>query len=116
MGARGFVVLAEQMLTCAVLITPLRIDQLDAPPLTSALSSSCTTTSSIHPSSMKAHIASICFKCFKCFRDMLHVFQMDVAKIDWDVAYVAMVVQVCYKGLFLMFYLCFQTYVASVFI
>jgi hypothetical protein len=65
---------------------------------------------------LKAHIASVCFKCFKCFRDMLHVFQMDVAKVDWDVAYVAMVVQVCYKGLFLMFHLCFQTYVASVFI
>jgi hypothetical protein len=51
MGARSFVVLAEQMLACAVLITPLRIDQLDAPPPTSALSSSSTTTSSIHPSS-----------------------------------------------------------------
>jgi hypothetical protein len=47
---------------------------------------------------------------------MLHVFQMDVAKVDWDVAYVVMVVQVCYEGLFLMFHLCFQTYVASVFI
>jgi hypothetical protein len=51
MGARGFVVLVKQMLSCAVLITLLRIDQLDAPPPTSALSSSSTTTSSIHPSS-----------------------------------------------------------------
>jgi hypothetical protein len=43
----------------------------------------------------------------KCFRDMLQVFQMDVAKVDRDVAYVAMVIHVCCKGLLLMFHLCF---------
>ena len=42
---------------------------------------------------------------------MLQVFYMDVVKVDWDVAHVAMVVQVCCKCLFSMFYLCFQTYV-----
>jgi hypothetical protein len=62
---------------------------------------------------LKVHVASI---CFKCFRDMLQVLQMDIAKVDQDVAYVAMVVQVCRNGLFPMFHLCFQTYVASVFI
>jgi hypothetical protein len=41
---------------------------------------------------------------------------MDVAKIDGDVLYVAMVVHLCCKLLFLIFHLLFQTYVASVFI
>jgi hypothetical protein len=42
---------------------------------------------------------------------------MDVEKVDQDVAYVAMVVHVCCKRLFQMFYLFFfWTYVASVFI
>jgi hypothetical protein len=52
-------------------------------------------------------VASICFECFRCFRGILHVFQMDVAKVNRDVAYVAMVVHVCCKGLSLMFHLCF---------
>jgi hypothetical protein len=34
------------------------------------------------------------------------VFQMDVSKVDRDVAYVAMVVHVCCKGLLPMFHLC----------
>jgi len=44
------------------------------------------------------------------------VFQMDVAKVNRDVAYVTMVVHVCCKLLFLMFHLFFETYIASVFI
>jgi hypothetical protein len=44
------------------------------------------------------------------------VFPIDVAKVDWDVAYVAMVVHICCKRLSPMFHLFFQTYVASVFI
>jgi hypothetical protein len=44
------------------------------------------------------------------------VFHMDVAKVDQDVAYVAMGGHVCCKRLFLMFHLFFQTHVASVFI
>jgi hypothetical protein len=52
----------------------------------------------------------------KCEMRTFQVFQMNVAKIDRDVAYVAMVVHVCCKRLFLMFHLCFRTYVASVFI
>jgi hypothetical protein len=47
---------------------------------------------------------------------MLQVFRMDIAKVDRNVAYVAMAVHVCYKRLFPMFHLFFQTYVASVFI
>jgi hypothetical protein len=39
---------------------------------------------------LKAHVASVCFKCFRC---MLQVFYMGVAKVDRNVAYVAMVVQ-----------------------
>jgi hypothetical protein len=41
---------------------------------------------------------------------------MNVAKVDRDVAYVVMVIHVCCKHLFLMFYLFFQTYIANVFI
>jgi hypothetical protein len=41
------------------------------------------------------------------------VFRMDIAKVDRDVAYVAMVVHVCCKHQFPMFYLFFR---ASVFI
>jgi hypothetical protein len=44
------------------------------------------------------------------------VFRMDVAKIDWDVTYVAMVVYVYYRHLFPMLHLFFHTYVANVFI
>jgi hypothetical protein len=65
---------------------------------------------------LKAHVASVCFKCFSCFRGMLQVFHMDVAKVDRDVAYVAMVVHVCCKLLSPMYYQFFQTYVASMFI
>jgi hypothetical protein len=43
------------------------------------------------------------------------VLHIDVAKVDQDIAYVAMVVYVCCKLLFPMFYLFFHTYVASVF-
>jgi hypothetical protein len=35
------------------------------------------------------HVASVHFKCFRCFRDMLQVFHKDVAKVDRDVACVA---------------------------
>ena len=47
------------------------------------------------------------FECFRCFSGMLQVFQMDVAKLDRDVAYIAMVVHVCCKDLFPMFHLFF---------
>ena len=47
---------------------------------------------------------------------MLQVFHVDVAKVDQDVAYVAMVVHIYCKLLFSIFQLFFQTYVASVFI
>jgi hypothetical protein len=53
--------------------------------------------------------------CFECVRGMLQVFHMDIVKVDRDIAYVAMVVHICCKLLFLMFHLFFQTYFASVF-
>jgi hypothetical protein len=61
---------------------------------------------------LKTHVLSV----FICLRGMLHGFCMDVAKVDRDVAYTAVVIHVCCKYLILMFYLFFQTYVASVFI
>jgi hypothetical protein len=42
-----------------------------------------------------------------CFIGTLQLFHADVAKVDQDVAYVAMVVHVCCKGLSPMFHLCF---------
>jgi len=39
---------------------------------------------------------------------------MDVAKVDPDVAYVAMALHICCKRLFQMFHLFLQTFVASV--
>jgi hypothetical protein len=44
------------------------------------------------------------------------MFQIDVAKVDLDIAYVVMVIHVCYKCLLPMFHQCFWTYVTSVFI
>jgi hypothetical protein len=35
---------------------------------------------------LKVHVARV---CFKCFIGMLQVFHMDIAKVDWDLAYVA---------------------------
>jgi hypothetical protein len=40
------------------------------------------------------------------------MFHRYVAKVDRDVAYVAMVVHLCYKLLFLMFHYVFQTHIA----
>jgi hypothetical protein len=47
---------------------------------------------------------------------MLQVFHTDVAKVDQDIAYLAIAIHVCCKRLFQMFHLFFQTYVANVFI
>ena len=57
---------------------------------------------------LKAFVASVCFECFTCFRGMLQVFQMDVVKIDWAVAYVAIVVHACFKLLFSILHLFFD--------
>jgi hypothetical protein len=56
---------------------------------------------------LKVHVARFCLKRFRCFIDILQVFHMDVVKVDRDVAYVAMVVHIYFKLLFLMFHLCF---------
>jgi hypothetical protein len=65
---------------------------------------------------LKEHVTNICFECFRYFRGMLQLFYIDVAKVDQDVAYIAIVVHVCYKCLLPMFHLCFWMYVTSVFI
>jgi hypothetical protein len=68
---------------------------------------------------LKAHDVTI---CFKCFRGMLQVFHIGVAKVYWDVAkvdrnvaHVAMAMHVCFKCIPQMFHR-YQIYVASVFI
>jgi hypothetical protein len=40
------------------------------------------------------HVLSVCFKCFIL---MLKLFQLDVAKVDLDVEYVAMPIHACFK-------------------
>jgi hypothetical protein len=79
-----------------------RTPHVDDPPFSQAIRRSCDV--------LKTHVASVYFKCFRCFRGMLQVFQMGVAKVDQNVAYVAIVVHVCCKGLFPIFHLCFRTY------
>jgi hypothetical protein len=61
------------------------------------------------------HVVVACFKCFRCFIYILQVSHMDVAKVDQDIVYVAMVVHRCCKLLFSMFHLSFHAHVASVF-
>ena len=53
---------------------------------------------------LKARVANVCFKCFRCFRGMLQLFHMDVAKVDWDVAYAASVSDAYCKRLFKVFH------------
>jgi hypothetical protein len=64
------------------------------------------------------YVASICFKFFRCFIRMFHAFYLyvsyvssgcfmcfiDVAK-GYDVTYVAIAIQVCFKCMFHMFHL-----------
>jgi hypothetical protein len=45
-----------------------------------------------------------CKHMFQVFQILLQMFYANVAKIDCDVTYVAMVVHICYRLLFLMFY------------
>ena len=86
------------------------------PPVNSTCRQDFILLSSKEMFALKLHVASVCFKCFKCFRGMLQVSRTDVAKVDLDVAHVAMVVHVCCKLPFSMLHLFFPTYVASVFI
>jgi hypothetical protein len=44
------------------------------------------------------------------------VFRINIAKVDRDVAYIAMVVHVCCKCLFPMFHVFFQTYLDVVYV
>jgi hypothetical protein len=59
------------------------------------------------------YVSSVCFEYFRCFRLKLQVFHLNVAKVDLNVAYVAMTIYACFKQMFQVFHL-FQTYVASV--
>jgi hypothetical protein len=54
---------------------------------------------------LKVHVKSIYSNCFTCFIGMSQVFHMDVAKVNQDVAYVAMAIYACCKCLFQMFHL-----------
>jgi hypothetical protein len=40
------------------------------------------------------------FKCSMCFTPLFQVFHLDVAKVDLDVAYVAMTKYACWKPMF----------------
>jgi hypothetical protein len=40
------------------------------------------------------------FKRFRCLRLMLQVFYLNVAKVDLNVAYVAMAIHACFKHMF----------------
>jgi len=53
---------------------------------------------------LKVNVARV---CFSSVLDVLEVY-LDVAKVDWDVSNVALVVHVCCKRLFQMFYLFFK--------
>ena len=57
---------------------------------------------------MFQNVVSQCSKCFRCFIGMLKLFHEDVAEVDRYIAYVAIVVHICCKLLFLMFHLFFS--------
>jgi hypothetical protein len=59
-----------------------------------------------------AHVSSVCFK-FTCFVLILQVLHLNVAKVNLNVAYVAMTLHACLKRMFQVFHP-FQTYVTSV--
>jgi hypothetical protein len=81
-----------------------------------------------------AHVAmvfsSVCPKCFIYFKHTLQVFHLDVAKVDLNIAYTCMLQAfqgfhtyvasvlsgrcICFAMAINMFFLVFQTYVASV--
>ena len=54
---------------------------------------------SLHSSKQQGDIAleSVYFKCFRCFKGVLQVFHIDVAKVDRDIAHVAMAIHICFK-------------------
>ena len=51
------------------------------------------------------HVLNACTKCFRCFIRMLQAFYLNVAKLDLDVAYVAMTIHACFKRMFQVFHL-----------
>ena len=58
------------------------------------------------PHPLLLYVINVCFSSFRCFRVTLQVFHMDVAKVDQDVAYVAMVIHVCLSVCF-KYFICF---------
>jgi hypothetical protein len=55
--------------------------------------------------SHNTRVSSVYFKCFRCFIYILQIFHLDVAKVDLNVAYVAMAIHVCFKRIFQVFHL-----------
>jgi hypothetical protein len=97
--------------------------ELRVPPPISALASSSATTSLYSSKqqgdiALKAHVPSLRFKCFRCFIWTLHVFHLNVAKVDRYVAHVEMAIHVCCNFMFQTFQLFFrsmlQVYVSAV--
>jgi hypothetical protein len=64
----------------------------------------------------RQHAYDILSSGFRDFISMLRVFHVDVAKVNRDVAYIAMAIHLCCKRLFQLFHLFFQMYVANVLI
>ena len=62
---------------------------------------------------LKLHVTSVCFKYFKCFRDILQVFYTDVAKVDRDIAHVAMVFQVYVPNVLFVFKRMLQVFLSE---
>jgi hypothetical protein len=59
---------------------------------------------SVAPDMLQAYVSSVLGFSHACCK----VFHVDVAKVDRDAAYVAMVVHICCKQLFQMFHLFFR--------
>jgi hypothetical protein len=86
----------------------LQAPPVPLPPVNSLCRRASILTSSKGDVTLKAYVASVCFKCFRCFRGTLQVFCMDVVKVDRNIAYyVAMTIHVCCKRMFQMFHLVF---------
>jgi hypothetical protein len=52
------------------------------------------------------HVSSVYFKCLRCSKLMLQVFHLDVAKVDLNIAYIAIAIHACFKHCFKCF-ICF---------
>jgi hypothetical protein len=62
------------------------------------------------------YIAYVCFKCFRRFRCMLQLFHLDVAKVHRGILHMLQVFQKHVASVYSKCFICFQTYVAIVFL